>query len=62
VQLDQLPVEEVMKLHPAFAADWVDVFDLKRALQKRRGTGMPGPAQLRRQFTRWKRRLNPSKA
>ena len=51
-----------MKLHPAFAADWVDVFDLKRALQKRRGTGMPGPAQLRRQFTRWKRRLNPSKA
>ena len=57
VQLDQIPTEEVQKLHQAFKADWVEVFDLKRAMSKRRGTGMPGPAQLRKQFTRWGRRL-----
>lgn len=57
VQLPQLPTEEVQKLHPAFAADWVSVFDLKRALAKRRGTGMPGPLQVEKQFARWKRLL-----
>ncbi|MCC6415231.1 MAG: argininosuccinate lyase, partial [Opitutaceae bacterium] len=57
VRLNQLPTEEVMKLHPAFDTDWADVFDLTRALQKRRGTGMPGPAQLKKQFARWRRLL-----
>ena len=51
--LDQLPTEEVQKVHPAFGADWVEVFDLKRALAKREGTGMPGPKQVARQFKRW---------
>jgi len=40
-------------VHPAFGADWVEVFDLKRALAKREGTGMPGPKQVARQFKRW---------
>jgi argininosuccinate lyase len=57
VALDQLPTDEVRKIHPAFEADWVEVFDLKRALAKRAGTGMPGPAQVERQFKRWKRKL-----
>lgn len=57
VQLNQLPTEEVQKLHKAFKADWLEVFDLDRAMAKRRGTGMPGPSQLRKQFTRWSRRL-----
>lgn len=55
--LDQVPTEEVQKVHPAFGADWTDVFDLKRALAKRGGTGMPGPAQVARQFKRWERVL-----
>ena len=57
VQLDQIPTVEVQKIHKAFKADWVQVFDVKRAMSKRRGTGMPGPTQLRKQFTRWGRRL-----
>ncbi|HYP17091.1 MAG TPA: argininosuccinate lyase [Opitutus sp.] len=57
VALNQLPVEEVSKIHPAFEADWTDVFDLKRALAKRTGTGMPGPAQVNRQFKRWRSQL-----
>jgi argininosuccinate lyase len=57
VALDQLPTEEVQKVHAAFGADWAEVFDLKRALAKRKGTGMPGVAQVARQFARWKKRL-----
>ena len=57
VQIDQLPTEEVVKINPAFGPDWIEVFNLKRAMAKRRGTGMPGPKQLRRQFTRWTQRL-----
>jgi argininosuccinate lyase len=57
VQLNHLPTEEVQKLHAAFGDEWADVFDLKRAVARRRGTGMPGPAQLQRQFTRWRKRL-----
>ncbi len=55
--LDQLPTEEVQKIHPAFGADWLEVFDLKRALAKREGTGMPGPKQVARQFRRWEKTL-----
>ncbi|MSU24512.1 MAG: argininosuccinate lyase [Opitutus sp.] len=57
VALDHLPTEEVGKIHPAFGADWIEVFDLKRALARRTGTGMPGPAQVAGQFVRWKKIL-----
>ncbi|HWL15982.1 MAG TPA: argininosuccinate lyase [Opitutus sp.] len=57
VALNQLPTEEVQKINPAFGADWVEVFDLKRALAKRAGTGMPGPAQVEKQFKRWRKVL-----
>ncbi|HEX2854057.1 MAG TPA: argininosuccinate lyase [Opitutaceae bacterium] len=57
VEINQLSLEEVKKISPAFAADWVEIFDLKRALAKRTGTGMPGPKQVARQFARWKKAL-----
>jgi argininosuccinate lyase len=57
VRLDQLPAEEVQKIHAAFGADWAGVFNLDRAMAKRTGTGMPGPAQLQRQFARWTKTL-----
>ncbi len=57
VALDQLSAEDVNKIHPAFGPDWADVFDLKRALAKRAGTGMPGPAPVAKQFARWKKAL-----
>ena len=44
-------------IHPAFESDWADVFDLKRALAKREGTGMPGPKQVAKQFARWRKCL-----
>jgi argininosuccinate lyase len=53
VPLNLLPTADVRRLHPGFGPDWAEVFDLKRALDRRRGTGMPGPAQVAKQFKRW---------
>jgi len=58
VRLDQLSTESVQGVHAKFGADWADVFDLKRAMAMRKGTGMPGPVQVKRQLARWKKNLN----
>ena len=55
--LNQLTHAEVQPLHPKLGQDWVSAFDLRQAMSRRRGTGMPGPVQLRRQFARWKKLL-----
>jgi len=57
MKLNNLPLEEVRSVHKAFGPDWVEVFDLDRAMAKRTGTGMPGKAQTKKQFLRWKKLL-----
>ena len=57
IGLNALSTEDVQQVHAAFGPDWADVFDLKRALSKREGTGMPGPKQIARQFKRWEKLL-----
>lgn len=57
VALNALTTADVRQVHAAFGDDWAQVFDLKRALAKRTGTGMPGPTQVKRQFARWRRVL-----
>ncbi len=57
VPLNQAPDAAVRASHPGFGADWKDVFDLRPAMARREGPGMPGPKQLRRQFARWKKLL-----
>ena len=57
VEINQLSTEDVRTVHAAFGPDWIEVFDLQRALAKREGTGMPGPKQVARQFARWKKLL-----
>ncbi len=57
VALPQLTTAEVRRIHPGFGRDWAGVFDLSRAMRKRTGPGMPGPAQVGRQFARWKKLL-----
>jgi argininosuccinate lyase len=55
--LNQLATADVKKCHAGYGDDWATVFDLKRAMAKRRGTGMPGPAQIKKQTARWTRLL-----
>ncbi|QYM78382.1 argininosuccinate lyase [Horticoccus luteus] len=57
VALNALATADVQQVHAGFGDDWAQVFDLKRALTKRTGTGMPGPAQVKRQFARWRKIL-----
>ncbi|MGH7945663.1 MAG: argininosuccinate lyase [Opitutaceae bacterium] len=57
VGLNQLSTADVKRVNTAFDPDWAEVFDLKRALAKRKGTGMPGPTQVARQFKRWEKLL-----
>jgi len=51
--LDQLALADVQKINPAFGDDYAQIFDLKRAMAKRAGTGMPSPDQVARQIARW---------
>ncbi len=53
VALDRLSLADVRSVHPKFAKDWIDSFHLQKAMARRKGTGMPGPAQLARQLKRW---------
>jgi argininosuccinate lyase len=57
VALDRLTLADVRSVHPAYGPDWAETFDLAKAMARRRGTGMPGPAQVRRQFQRWQKLL-----
>jgi argininosuccinate lyase len=57
VALNRLSTADVHSVHTAFEADWDEIFDLKRAVAKREGTGMPGPKQVAKQFKRWERVL-----
>jgi argininosuccinate lyase len=57
VALNQLSHADVKAVHPAYGVDWNEVFDLRRALARREGTGMPGPRQVARQFARWRKEL-----
>jgi argininosuccinate lyase len=52
-KINELSDDEVNRIQPEFGKDWASVFDLGRAMEMRKGTGMPGPAQLSRQFARW---------
>jgi argininosuccinate lyase len=57
VALDRLTLAEVRTVHPKFARDWVESFHLQKAMARRKGTGMPGPAQVALQFKRWQKLL-----
>ncbi|MBI3884301.1 MAG: argininosuccinate lyase [Opitutae bacterium] len=57
VLLNRLSLAEVRTVHPAFRADWGESFHLAKAMQRRTGTGMPGPAQVKRQLARWTKLL-----
>ena len=52
VPLNELSLEAVQGVDEHFEADWVDCFDVEKALQAREKTGMPGPTEVKKQITR----------
>jgi len=59
-RLDQLTLPELQAIHCRFEADALALFDPARALARRELEGGPGPRQVRRQLTRWRRALRPA--
>lgn len=55
--LTQLTLEEVRAIDPAFAPDWIEVFDLQRAQSMREKPGMPGAAQIAQRIAFWRDKL-----
>jgi argininosuccinate lyase len=43
--------------NPNFSKDALEVFDIQRAMGRRRMVGAPGPDQLARQLKRWQSAL-----
>ncbi|MCZ6674267.1 MAG: argininosuccinate lyase [Verrucomicrobia bacterium] len=58
VPLNELALEDVQKVDSHFEADWVDCFDVEKALAARERTGMPGPAQVSSQIEAWSDRIS----
>ena len=52
--LDKLPFEEVAKIHEALGEDWVQAFNLEKALAARDKPGMPGPDQVAARIAHWR--------
>jgi argininosuccinate lyase len=56
-RITELATADMVRINRGFGADWASVFDLGRAVEMRKGTGMPGTAQLARQLARWAKAL-----
>ena len=56
-RLDQLTLPELQSVEKRFDADALETFDLARALARRKLTGSPGTAEVKKQLARWKRLL-----
>jgi argininosuccinate lyase len=52
--LNKLPFTEVAKIHEALGEDWVQAFDLEKALAARNKPGMPGPDQVMARIAHWR--------
>ena len=55
--LNRLTPEELQSVDGNFAADALEVFDLKRAMAQRNAIGAPGTKEVRQQLRRWRRVL-----
>ena len=52
--LNKLPFTEVAQIHEALGEDWVQAFDLEKALAARNKPGMPGPDQVTARIAHWR--------
>jgi len=55
--IDQLDLEEVRAVSAALDEDWTSVFQLKTAMERRTGVGMPGPDRVEKEISEWRKIL-----
>ena len=56
--LTELTDEQAQASCPQIGSDWREVFDLKRAFQKREKPGMPGSEQIKGRIEYWRSLLD----
>jgi argininosuccinate lyase len=56
--LNRLTLNELRSADNKFAPDALKLFDLKQALDRRNITGAPGAREVRKQLSRWRKRLS----
>jgi argininosuccinate lyase len=56
-RLNELTLSEMQSVEKKFGRDAREIFNLPQAMAKRKMTGSPGPAQVRKQIAKWKRLL-----
>jgi argininosuccinate lyase len=57
VTLDRLPLADLQGINTRFDDGVPAVFDLKKAMARRRLVGSPGSGEVRKQLARWRRKL-----
>lgn len=55
--INQLGDDEVLAIDSRFGKAWRSVFEIRRGMAARTGTGMPGPGQVRREIAALRRRI-----
>lgn len=56
--LNKLSLKELQSVDKQFAADALEIFDLRKAMEKRNLTGAPGTKEVARQLMRWRKRFS----
>jgi argininosuccinate lyase len=56
--LDRLTLQEFQSVENAFGSDVSSLFDLEKAMERRKLPGAPAPGEVARQLARWKKRLD----
>jgi len=55
--LDLLTVAQMQSVEKKFVSDVLKIFNLKRALDRRKLPGAPGTSEVRVQLAKWRKRL-----
>ena len=55
--LNRLSLEDFQGIDRTFTTDVTSVFDLKKAMSRRKLTGAPGTLEVKKQLARWKKAL-----
>ena len=56
-KLNELTLAELQSVEKKFGKDVAQIFDLKKAMARRKAIGSPGTAEVQKQLSRWKRLL-----
>ena len=61
VGIDAVELKALKKIHRAFDRDVAEVFDIGKAMARRTMTGAPGTKEVKRQLSRWRKKLDRSR-